>query len=162
MVSKNKSSIIDELKKEYKYELDPLNLANSPLINCYSLHRHFYNELKKFTFEEKIKEIKKIINDKGDKIEKNLLNSIEKTLKEISDDNENIIKKEESDLNENISLLADISNDYESSMDKPGVTDTYIKIIKYILDKEVNNLIKLQKSLILNNELIIDIKKKFN
>ena len=47
-------------------------------------------------------------------------------------------------------------------MDKPGVTDTYIKIIKYILDKEVNNLIKLQKSLILNNELIIDIKKKFN
>ena len=77
-----------------------------------------------------------------DKIEKNLLKSIKKTLKEVSDDNEKIKQKIEFDSIENIKLLAQIFNDYESYMDRLGVTDTYLKIIKYILDKEINIYIK--------------------
>ena len=105
MITINKSPTIDELKKEYEYELDPLNLVDSPMTVHYIFYRHFNSELKKYDFEEKINEINKIINDMGDKIEGNLLQSIKKTLKEISDDNEKIKKKVESDSCENIILL---------------------------------------------------------
>ena len=51
------------------------------------------DKLEDYRFNEKMKEIQKIIHNKADKIDKNILESFVKTLKEISDGLEIIEKK---------------------------------------------------------------------
>ena len=78
-----KSKTIEELKKKYEYKIDPLNLTDTAYIIHCIFYGHFVVIFKNYKFNEKIKEIQQIIYNKQDNIDKNKLESFEKTLKEI-------------------------------------------------------------------------------
>jgi len=158
-----KSQNIDELKEGYHYTIDPLNSNNNAYI-AYALNfGHFIVKFKEYyRFEEKIKEIKHIILKKGDKIPKNILDSYEAILNDISDGSQQIYKKVDSYYNENVSIIWEISRGYERNRDKPGAVDIYLKIGKEIIDQEVNTLIHYEKILILFNDKIITLKQNLS
>ena len=154
------SPTIDEIKKEYEYKIDPLDfLYTADVIYCI-LHGNFIGRFEGYKFDEKIKEIRKIIHNKSDTIDKIILESFEKTLKNISDFSEEVKKKIDFDREEIIPTIRGISSDYERNKDKPGAIDIYLKISKEIIDKEIKILIQYEKKFILYNEQIISIKKK--
>lgn len=71
-------------KKKYEYKLDHFNfIDNASVIYC-MLHGHFHSEFEKYAFDENTKIIRKIISDKGDKIDKNIIQSFDELLKEIT------------------------------------------------------------------------------
>ena len=150
---------IDDLKKEYEYKIDPSNFIDTIFIIYAMRYGLFINKLKDYRFNEKIKEIQKIIHNKGDKIDKNILESFEKTLKEISDGCEIIEKQVNLERNEMGPILVNISYDYKKYADKPGAADIYQKIGKEIIDKAINKYIHYEKILISYNDYIINIKK---
>ena len=113
-----------------------------------------------FAFEETIKKIRKGMQDKGDKIDKNTLQSYDELLKEISENSEIIRKKVDSYYKENVLILTSITIDYEENRNKPGAKDIYVKIGRDIIDKGVNLFIKYEKVLISYNDHINSIKKK--
>ena len=154
-----KSKTIDELIKSYEYKINPLNLIDNIHIIYFMFYGQFSITLKEYRFNENIKEIQKIIKNKGNKIDKNRLESFEKTLKEISESCENIRKTIDFDLGENAPILAEISDDYERNINIPGAADIYQKIGKEIIDKEVNKFKGYEKILIYYNGQIINIKK---
>ena len=78
-----KYSIIDNIKKEYEYKLEPFNFIDTAVVIYCMLSGNFVCAFKRYEFEEKVKEIKTIINNKRDKIQKNILEEFEKTLNEI-------------------------------------------------------------------------------
>ena len=88
-----KNQTIDEIKKEYEYKIDPLDFIDTAVIIFGLFWAHFKIKFEKYRFNEKIKEIKKNIDNKRDKISKNTLDSYEKTLNDISDGCEKIKKK---------------------------------------------------------------------
>ena len=105
------------------------------------LYRHFFVRLKEYKFGEKIKEIKNILINKGDKIPKNALDSYEEIFKNISDGCKELEKKVDSVLNEFLPIISGKYNDYKRNKDKPGEADIHRKFGKEIIDKEVNALI---------------------
>ena len=155
----NSNSIIDNIKKQYEYKLEPSNLIDTAVVIYCMFHGNFICEFKRYEFDQKVKEIKAIINNKRYKIPKNLLEEFEKTLNEISDGCKKIIGKVKHDYEENARILGGITYIYRTNNYKPGVKDVYLKIGKDIIDKEVNIFIKYHKILISYNDLIIDVKK---
>ena len=154
---------IDELKEGYKYTIDPLNLIDNAYMIFGLFYGHFVVRFKEYyRLEEKIKEIKHIFLKKGDKIPKNILDSYEAILKDISDDCQQVYKKVDSYFDENKTIIWQIFCDYEKNRDKPGVVDIYLKIGKEIIDKEVNTLIHYEKILISLNDKIITLKKNLS
>ena len=154
---------IDELKEGYKYTIDPLNLSD----NAYIIFGLFYGRFvvrfnEYYRLEEKIKEIKHIMLKKGDKIPKNILDSYEAILKDISDGCQQAYKKVDSYFDEYDPIIWQIFCDYEKNRDKPGAVDIYLKIGKEIIDKEVNTLIHYEKILISLNDKIITLKKNLS
>ena len=121
--------------------------------------QRFVSEFERYEFDEKVKEIKTIINNKRDKIKKNILEEFEKTLNEISEGCKKIIGKIKHDYEKNVPILGAITHDYLENLDKPGVKDVYLKIGNDIKDKEVNIIIQYHKILISYNDHIINIKK---
>ena len=158
-MSPKSSTILDKIKKEYEYTIDPFDFENTSLIKYYYLYGHFKWVLYKYDFYEKIKEVKNYMHNKEDKIDKNVFESFEKTLDKILDEYETIREKVRFDWNEITDTLIPIINDYKKNIDKPEAKDIYINIIKDIINKEIDLFIKYQKKLILNNEIIIDIYK---
>ena len=154
-----KCSLIDNIKKEYEYKLDPLNLIDTAVVIYGMLSSHFVCTFEEYKFDEKLKEIKTIINKKRNKIKKNILEGFENILNEIADGSKNIIEKVKLDYAEKFQILGRITNDYLKNMDKPGVKDLYLKIGKDMIDKEVKILIQYHKILISYNDHIINIKK---
>ena len=157
----SKDSTIDEIKKKYEYELDPLNYTDTACVIYCLLHGNFCYEFEKYAFEENIKKIRKGMQDKGDKIDKNTLQSYDELLKEISENSEKIREKVHSYYKENVLILAAITIDYKDNRNKPGAKDIYVKIGRDIIDKGVNLFIKYEKILISYNDHINSIKKKF-
>ena len=87
------SPTIDGIKKEYEYKIDPLDfLYTADVIYCI-LHGNFIGRFEGYKFDAKIKEIRKIIHNKSDTIDKIILESFEKSLKNISDCCEEVKKK---------------------------------------------------------------------
>ena len=119
---------------------------------------NFKIEFEKYKFDEKVEELKKIINKKRDKIKKNILEEYEKTLNEISDGRKKIIEKVKHDYEKHTGIFGAITHDYRENMDKPGVKDIYLKIGKDIIDKEIELFIHYHKILIAYNDHIINIK----
>ena len=158
-MSSQKIPTIDILKKQYEYIIDPLDFKETSLIKCYLFFGRFTRIFESYYFDKRIKEIRKNIQDKGDKIPKNVLESYERTLKEISDGCENIMEKVQFDFRENPRILSAIIDDYKENKDKPGVSDIYIKVSKDIIDKEIDIFIKFHKMLISYDEFIFDIKQ---
>ena len=156
----SKDIAIDEIKKKYEYKLDPLNFTDSACVIYCLLHGQFHYYFKKYAFEENIKEIRKGMQDKGDKIDKNTLRSYDELLKEISENSEKLRKKVHSYYKENALILIAITADYKENRNKPGAKDIYVKIGRDIIDKGVNLFIKYEKILISYNEHINNIKKK--
>jgi len=159
----DKSQTIDELKEGYKYTIDPLNFNN----NAYIIYGLFYGRFivrfkDYYRFEEKIKEIKHILLKKEDKIPKNILDSYEAILKDISDGCQKVYKKVDSYFDEYDPIIWEIFYDYKRNRDKPGAADIYLKIGKEIIDKEVNTLIHYEKKLISFNDEIITLKKNLS
>ena len=154
-----KCPTIDDIKKRYEYKLEPNNFIDSAVvIYCMSSGR-FEISFEKYKFDERIEELKKIINKKRDKIKKNILEEYEKTLNEISDGCKKIIEKVRHDYEEHTDILGRITYDYKVNRDKPGVEDVYLKIGKDIIDKEIKLFIHYHKILIAYNDHIINIKK---
>ena len=154
-----KCSIIDNIKKEYEYKLEPFNFIDTADVIYCMRSAHFVNALERYKFDENIKEIKTIINNKRDKIKKNILEEFDKKLNEISDGCKKIIGKVNRDYEEHVRILGSITHDYQENMDKPGVKDVYLKIGKDIIDREINLFIQYHKILISYNDHIINIKK---
>ena len=154
-----KCSIIDDIKKEYEYKLEPFNFIDTAVVIYCMRSAHFVCAFERYEFDEKVEEIKKIINKKRDKIKKNVLEEFEKTLNEISDGCKKIIEKVKHDYNEHTRILGRITHDYLENIDKPGVKDVYLSIGKDIIDKEINLFIQYHKILISYNDHIINIKK---
>ena len=88
-----KNSIIDKIKKEYEYKIDPLNSIDTAFFIYSMLYGHFAIKLEDYRFEEKIKNLKNILHNKGNSIGKNKLEIFEKTLNDISTNCKNIKKK---------------------------------------------------------------------
>lgn len=158
-MSTKSSTILENIKKEYEYTIDPLDLINTSLIKYYYLHGHFKCVLIKYNIDGKIQQVKNYMHNKKDKIDKNVFESFEKTLDKILNDYEAIMKKVSFDWNEITDTLMPIIDDYKKNIDKPEAKDAYINISKDIINKEINVYIKYQKKLILDNEIIIDIYK---
>ena len=154
-----KCPTIDDIKKEYEYKLEPFNFIDTAVVIYCMLSAHFVCAFERYKFDEKVEELKKIINKKRDKIKKNILEGFEKTLNEISDGCKKIIEKVKQDNKEHKHILGHITRDYEENMDKPGVEDVYLKIGKDIIDKEIKLFIQYHKILISYNDHIINIKK---
>ena len=155
-----KSQTIDELKKEYEYKIDPLNFIDTSFVIFGLFWGHFMVKFKEYyRFNEKIKEIKIIIDNKRDNISKNTLDSYEKTLKDISDGCEKIKKKAYLVIEEMSPIIGGICLDYKRNKDQPGAADIYQKISTELIDKVVKTFIELEKILISYDEHIISIKK---
>ena len=154
-----KCSIIDKIKKEYEYKLEPFNFIDTADIIYGMRSAHFELALERYHFEEKVKDLKAIINKKRDNIQKNKLEEFEKTLNEISDGCKKMIERDKQDYKEKVPILTRISLDYQENIDKPGVEDVYLKIGKDMIDKEINMFIHYHKILISYNDHIINIKK---
>ena len=118
----------DEIKKYYQYKIDPFNMKDTPFIIYCMFYGHFVVRYEDYAFEERINEIKKILNDKSDQIDKTILESYDNTLKQILEDSKEIIKKVKLDYGHNFKLLGEIDNNYEANMNKPGAQDIYLKI----------------------------------
>ena len=56
-------------------------------------------------------------------------------------------------------MLTLITDNYSHNKGKPGAADMYAKICKEIIDNEVKKFIKYEKTFILYNDQIINIKK---
>ena len=145
-----KSPIIDDIKKGYEYKVDPFETSNTAIVIYYHLYGHIFLYIPKLFIQWTYKR---------DKIDKNILQSFGKTLKEISDGGEKMIKKVEDDTDDIGSLIGNITYDYIENKDKPGAQDTYLKIGRNILDKEINIYIQYEKILISYNVHIINIIK---
>ena len=154
-----KSPSIDEIKKKYEYKIDPYNFIDTAYIVYALLNGRFALQFESYKFDEKIEEIKKMINNKRDKIDKTTLESFEKTLKDISNLCEEVNKKLELDCDEISPIISGISMDYERNTDKPGAVDIYLKISKEMIDMEVYKYIKYERIFVLYNEHIIYMKK---
>ena len=153
-----KCPTIDDIKKEYEYKLEPNNFIDTAVVIYCMSSGNFQIDFKKYKFDEKVEELKKIINKKRDKIKKNILEEYEKTLNEISDGCKKIIEKVKHDYEKHTGILGAITHDYRVNMDKPGVKDVYLKIGKDIIDKEIELFIHYHKILIAYNDHIINIK----
>lgn len=154
-----KCPTIDDIKKEYEYKLEPNNFIDSAVVIYCMSSGNFEMAFEEYKFDERVEELKKIINKKRDKIKKNILEEYEKTLNEISDDCKKIIGKVKQDYKEHTDILGAITHDYQKNMYKPGVEDVYLKIGKDIIDKEIKLFIHYHKILIEYNDRIINIKK---
>ena len=150
---------VDDIQKRYQYTIDPLDDLSTALFEYSWLFGEFIVTLKHYKFDENIMELKKKIQMKKDKIEESKLESLDKTLTEISDECKKIDQKARLDFNEISSMLTAITNDYKSNKNKPGAAEIYVKISSDIIDKEASKYIQYEKKLILYNDLIIDIKK---
>ncbi len=153
---------VDEIQKSYQYTIDPLDDLSTALIEYSLLFGKFIFLLKQYKFNENIMELKKKIQMKKDKIEENKLESLDKTLKEISDECKRIDQQARLDFHEISSMLTAITNDYKHNKNKPGAAEIYVKISSDIIDKEASKYIQYEKKLILYNDLIIDIKKNLD
>ena len=152
---------IDEIQKRYQYKIDPLDNLKTAFVEYNMLFGEFIYVFKQYKFDENIMELKKI-QMKKDKNEENKLESLDKSLKEISDACTNIDQKVRLDYREKSLILAFIKGDYKSNKDKPGAEGIYLKISNDIIDKEISKYIKLEKKLLSYNDLIIDIKKNLD
>ena len=150
---------VDDIQKRYQYTIDPLDDLSTALFEYSWLFGEFIVTLKHYKFDENIMELKKKIQMKKDKIEESKLESLDKTLTEISDECKKIDQKARLDFHEISSMLTAITNDYKSNKNKPGAAEIYVKISSDIIDKEASKYIQYEKKLILYNDLIIDIKK---
>ena len=65
-----KCSIIDNIKKEYEYKLEPFNFIDTAVVIYGLRSAHFELALERYEFEEKVKEIKTLINKKKIKFKK--------------------------------------------------------------------------------------------
>ena len=157
-----KSPTIDEIKKDYQYKIDPFNLKDSALIIYCMFYGSFILRYEKYSFDERVNEIYKNINDKLDQIDKTILESYDNTLKQILEDSKEIIKKVKLDYGHNFKLLGEIDNNYEANMNKPGAQDIYVKISEDIIGKEAKKFMHYEKLLILYNDEIINIKKNLS
>lgn len=153
---------VDDIQKRYQYTIDPLDDLSTALFEYSWLFGEFIVTLKHYKFDENIMELKKKIQMKKDKIEESKLESLDKTLTEISDECKKIDQKARLDFNEISSMLTAITNDYKSNKNKPGAAEIYVKISSDIIDKEASKYIQYEKKLILYNDLIIDIKKNLD
>ena len=153
---------VDDIQKRYQYTIDPLDDLSTALFEYSWLFGEFIVTLKHYKFDENIMKLKKKIQMKKDKIEESKLESLDKTLTEISDECKKIDQKARLDFNEISSMLTAITNDYKSNKNKPGAAEIYVKISSDIIDKEASKYIQYEKKLILYNDLIIDIKKNLD
>ena len=156
----SKEPTIDEIKKRYEYILDPVTNTYTACAIFFTLYGKFRRKFKEYQFDENIKKIRKGIDDKGDKIDKNLLQSYDELIKEISEDCEKMKEKVHSYYEEKSIILIEITVDYKENRNKPGAKDIYIKIGKDLIDEGVNIFIKYEKQLILYNDKINEIKQK--
>jgi hypothetical protein len=157
-MEKDHSPTIDDIKKRYKYEIDPLNFINYAYVKYSCLYGAFFLRFEKYDFEEKIKEIKNIILKKGDKIPKNTLDSYEKILKDITEGCKTVENEVDSSYHKIQPLISRISDEYEKNKDIPGASDIYQKIGKQLIDDGVKTFIKNEKILVSYNDYIINIK----
>ena len=153
-----KSSTFDNVKKEYEYKLDPYNRIYFGPVVYAQLYHVFVDKYEEY--EQYKKELKEILDNKRDIIDKSLFELYEKTLNEMSDDCEKMRKQIEIDYDTNELTLGGISYDYNAHIDKPGASDMYLTLCKDIIDKEVKIYIHYHKKLILYNDEILNIKKK--
>ena len=153
---------IDEIQKRYQYKIEPLDNLKSAFVEYSLLFGEFIYVFQQYKFDENIMELQKKVQMKKNKIEENKLESLDKSLKEISDACKKIDQKVRLDYRENSTILALITEDYRSSKDKPGSEGIYVKIGNDIIDKEVSKYIQYEKKLLSYNDLIIDIKKNLD
>ena len=157
-----KVNTIDDIKRRYKYTIDPSDFLNMTDIINDLFYGKFYGVYKRYNFDENIKIINKIIQNKKDKIDKNTLESYDKTLKEIADNSEKIFKKVNHEFFEISLILVKICRNYRDNKDIPGASDIYIKISTDLLDKEAKKYINYEKLLLFYNDNIINIKKNLS
>lgn len=158
----SKNITCDFLKNEYQYTIDPCNSAYSCSVAYAHISARFELNLEKYGFCEKIKEMKELLHNKGDILDKNKIELYKKTIQEMFDDIEKMKKKEKFDYKQNSSILGGLTYNYEHHMDKPGAKEMYLKIGKSIIAEEVKKIIHYHKKLILYNEEIINIKKSLS
>ena len=96
---------------------------------------------------------------KKDSIDNNKVESFDKILNEISENCKNLSRIIKFDFDETTKMLSQITDNYFHNKGKPGAADIYVKICKEIIDNEVKKFIKYEKTLIIYNEQIINIKK---
>lgn len=155
-----KPKTIDEIKKSYEYNINPFDNRNKGLIEYCLLFGTFGLELESYKFDENIMEKKKKIIAKKDSIDNNKAESFNKILNEISENCKNLsTRRIEFDYDETKKILYQITDNYFHNKNKPGAADIYVKICKEIIDNEVKKFIKYEKTLIIYNEQIMDIKK---
>ena len=154
-----KFKTIDEIKKSYEYKINPLDNVNAGTIEYIYLFGTFGLVFDNYKFDENIMEIKKKIIAKKDSIDKNKAESFVKILNEISENCKNLSRTIKHDYDETTQMLSQITDNYFHNKDKPGAADIYVKICKEIIDNEVKKFIKYEKTLIIYNEQIINIKK---
>ena len=154
-----KFKTIDEIKKSYEYTINPLDNIKTGLIEYCLLFGAFGLVFDKYKFDENIKEIKKKIIAKKDLIDNKKVESFNKILNEISENCKNLSRTIKHDYDETTQMLSQITDNYFHNKDKPGAADIYVKICKEIIDNEVKKFIKYEKTLIIYNEQIINIKK---
>ena len=65
-----KCSIIDNIKKEYEYKLESFNFIDTAVVIYGLRFAHFELAFERYEFEEKVKEIKTLINKKKIKFKK--------------------------------------------------------------------------------------------
>lgn len=157
-----KSPTIDEIKKYYQYKIDPFNMKDTPFIIYCMFYGHFVVRYEDYAFEERINEIKKILNDKSDQIDKTILESYDNTLNQILEDSKEIREKVKSEYWHYFQLLGTISNNYQENINKPGAQNVYVKINEDIIGKEANKFMHYEKLFILYNDEINNIKKNLS
>jgi hypothetical protein len=154
-----KFKTIDEIKKNYEYKINPSDEYQTGLIEYCLLFGTFGLAFDDYKFDENIMEVKKKIIAKKDSIDNNKAESFNKILNEISENCKNLSNKINFDFHETTKMLSQITDNYFHNKDIPGAADIYVKICKEIIDNEVKKFIKYEKTLIIYNEQIINIKK---
>ena len=154
-----KFKTIDEIKKSYEYKINPFDNIKTGLYEYCLLFGTFGLVFDNYKFNENIMEIKKKILAKKDSIDNNKVESFDKILNEISENCKNLSRIIKFDFDETTKMLSQITDNYFHNKGKPGAADIYVKICKEIIDNEVKKFIKYEKTLIIYNEQIINIKK---
>jgi hypothetical protein len=154
-----KFKTIDEIKKSYEYKINPFDNIKTGLYEYCLLFGTFGLVFDNYKFNENIMEIKKKILAKKDSIDNNKVESFDKILNEISENCKILSRTIHVDFDETTKILSQISDNYSHNKGKPGAADIYIKICKDIIDHEVKKFIKYEKTFIIYNDQIINIKK---
>ncbi len=153
---------IEEIREKYKYEIDFFEFWKNPdVIHDRHLGR-FMIHFDEYNFNKRLNIIDDHLKREKDKINKDLLESNVKEIKEIRDEIEIIPRKMFDEHLDTSVILEKLENNYHKNEDVPGAMNLYKKLFKEILDEEVERYIHQEKVVLLINDKIIDIFHKLN